>query len=59
MIKRQISFDSLISLMKKGHAVILCGEGTEPSVELILEDDEYPEDLDDVIKLIERDWDDL
>ena len=58
-LRRKIDFDMLVSLMKKGHGVVLCGKQDEPSIEITLKKDEYPSDLAEALNLVEQYWDDL
>lgn len=57
IIKHTISFDMLVTLMKKNHGIVLCGKNNEPSIEITLEKGEHPTDIEEAINFIERDWD--
>ncbi len=59
ILKREMSFDMLVTLMKKNHGVVLCGRDGEPSIEITLEKGEHPEDLQEALNFLENEWENL
>lgn len=59
MIKILLTFDMLVTLMKKRSAVVICRDGGKESIELRLEQDEYPEDLDEALGFVQNEWENM
>lgn len=58
IVKRKISFDFLVALMK-GQDVVLSGPDDGPSVELSLPKDEQPENVHEALNKVEEEWDNV
>lgn len=54
-IKHKVDMGLLVSLMK-GEGVVLCGDGSQPSVELVMDREEVVRDVQDAIDAVEREW---
>lgn len=52
-----LTFEMLVTIMKKKHAVVLCGK--TGSVGFLLQEDECPESLDDALRKIEEYWEEV
>jgi len=46
----------VVALMKKNSGIVLCGNENEPTIEITLEKDEVPEDIEDAIDKIQNEW---
>lgn len=56
-IKKTLDFGLLVTLMQKNSKVILCGDSDDdPTIELVLEPDDVPDDLYEAIARIEGEW---
>jgi hypothetical protein len=56
-IRIKLEFSTLVFLMKKRNMFVMAREEGRPSIEIVLEKDDHPYDLQEALNRLEEEWD--